>query len=236
MLFDLRGKGRRRTIQVIYVSLALLMGGGLVLFGIGGDVQGGLFDAFSSNTNDDGSGQLEDQVEKAQERTTASPRDPAAWAALASASVNYASAGDGFDENTGQFTQEGRDRLVEADRAWRKHVELAGDQPDAEVALRMATLAYDPGGLNKPAEAVKAFEISLEADEDPQYGDFLQLSRFAYLAGQTRKADLAGKRAVELAPKAQRAEVKSTIEQFKTSAAGAAGGTAAPAPTPAPTG
>ena len=27
MLFDLRGKGRRRTIQVIYVSLALLMGG-----------------------------------------------------------------------------------------------------------------------------------------------------------------------------------------------------------------
>ena len=26
----------------------------------------------------------------------------AAWAALASASVNYASAGDGFDENTGR--------------------------------------------------------------------------------------------------------------------------------------
>ena len=34
MLFDLRGKGRRRTVQVIYVSLAILMGGGLVLFGI----------------------------------------------------------------------------------------------------------------------------------------------------------------------------------------------------------
>src|SRR5688572_12058157 len=100
MLFDLRGKGRRRTIQVIYVTLALLLGGGLVLFGIGGDVQGGLFDAFSSDTNNDGSGQLKDEVEKAQEKTTASPEDPAAWAALAAASVNYASGGDGFDENT----------------------------------------------------------------------------------------------------------------------------------------
>ena len=33
MLFDLRGRGRRRTIQVIYLGLAVLMGGGLVLFG-----------------------------------------------------------------------------------------------------------------------------------------------------------------------------------------------------------
>ena len=231
MLFDLRGKGRRRTIVVVYSTLALLLGGGLVLFGIGGDVQGGLVDAITGGQNNDGSGQLKDAVEKAQERTTANPQDAAAWSALASASVNYASGGDGFDQNTGQFTQTGRDRLVEADRAWQRHVELAGEKPDAEVALRMATLAYDPSGLNKPAEAVKAFEVSLEADAKPQYGDFLQLSRFAYLAGQTRKADLAGKRAVELAPKAQRAEVKSTVDQFKSGAAQGAGGTAAPAPT-----
>ena len=47
MLFDLRGRGRRRTVKTIYVGLALLMGGGLVLFGIGGHTSGGLFDAFS---------------------------------------------------------------------------------------------------------------------------------------------------------------------------------------------
>jgi len=35
MLFDLRGRGRRRTVQVIYGGLALLMGSGLVLFGVG---------------------------------------------------------------------------------------------------------------------------------------------------------------------------------------------------------
>ena len=45
MLFDLRGRGRRRTVQAIYLSLAILMGGGLVLFGIGSDQSGGIVDA-----------------------------------------------------------------------------------------------------------------------------------------------------------------------------------------------
>ncbi len=41
MLFDLRGRGRRRTVRVIYVGLALLMGVGLVGFGVGGGFGGG---------------------------------------------------------------------------------------------------------------------------------------------------------------------------------------------------
>ena len=49
MLFDLRGRGRRRTVQVIYLALAILMGGGLVLFGIGGGTNGGLFDAIGGS-------------------------------------------------------------------------------------------------------------------------------------------------------------------------------------------
>ncbi|MEJ7716265.1 MAG: twin-arginine translocase subunit TatC [Thermoleophilaceae bacterium] len=45
MLFDLQGK-RRRVVQGTYLMLAVLMGGGLAIFGIGSDVQGGLADAF----------------------------------------------------------------------------------------------------------------------------------------------------------------------------------------------
>jgi len=45
MLFDLKGK-RRRVVQGVYLTLAVLMGGGLVLFGIGGGTNGGLLDAF----------------------------------------------------------------------------------------------------------------------------------------------------------------------------------------------
>ena len=47
MLFDLRGR-RKRFIQVIYATLAVLMGGGLVFFGIGSDVSGGLFERSST--------------------------------------------------------------------------------------------------------------------------------------------------------------------------------------------
>ena len=50
MLFDLRSRGRRRTVQVVYLGLAVLMGGGLVLFGVGtGNGVGGLLNAFSGN-------------------------------------------------------------------------------------------------------------------------------------------------------------------------------------------
>ena len=41
MLFDLRGRGRRNTVRVIYIGLAVLIGVGLVGFGVGGGFGGG---------------------------------------------------------------------------------------------------------------------------------------------------------------------------------------------------
>src|SRR5687767_15791910 len=107
MLFDLRGRGRRRTVQVIYLMLALLLGGGLVLFGIGGDVQGGLFDAFSSDSGSDNDA-LEDQVEEAEKRVQANRQDPAAWAALALAKYNLAGQTEGFKAEGTSFRSEER--------------------------------------------------------------------------------------------------------------------------------
>ena len=52
MLFDLKGK-RKRLVQVVYVMLAILFGGGLVLFGVGGNVSGGLIDAFKGTGSAD---------------------------------------------------------------------------------------------------------------------------------------------------------------------------------------
>ena len=34
MLFDLRSRGRRTTVRGVYLLLAILMGGGLILFGV----------------------------------------------------------------------------------------------------------------------------------------------------------------------------------------------------------
>ena len=117
MLFDLRGRGRRRTVQVIYLSLALLLGGGLVLFGIGGDVQGGLFDAFSSDSGRTTTA-LEDQRQGGRGEGPGQPRRTRnAWAALALAKYNLAGQTDGFDAEHGHVrTDEGESRgVAEAD-------------------------------------------------------------------------------------------------------------------------
>src|SRR4051812_8802883 len=115
MLFDLRARGRRRAIKVIYLFLAVLMGGGLVFFGIGGNTSGGLFDAISGNGGGGGSSvddRLTKQVKTYEKRVAASPSDARAWAALTRAQYQVAGLGDNYDQNAGTFTEKGKKALV----------------------------------------------------------------------------------------------------------------------------
>jgi hypothetical protein len=242
MLFDLRGRGRRRTVQVIYASLAILLGGGLVFFGIGGDVQGGLFDAFSQDSGSENEA-IERQVDDAEERVQANRSDPASWAALAQARYQLAGASDGFNEETGEFTGESRERLVEAVQAWETHLRLAEDKPDANVAavMQQAYLALD-----QAEKAVRTQEIVIDSLPNPGYGDYAKLAQLAYIAGQTRKGDLATQRALDDAKeegveKATIDELRTTLESVKQQAAqqaveeaqgGAGGGASGGSPTP----
>ena len=116
MLFDLRGKGRRRTVQAIYLALAVLMGGGLVLFGIGGNTSGGLFDAFNGGGGG-GNATFEKRVEDAQKKLAADPTDARALAELARAEYQMAGVGENYDEATQRFTPKGQVQLRKADRA-----------------------------------------------------------------------------------------------------------------------
>ena len=99
MLFDLRARGRRRTVQAVYLTLAILMGGGLVLFGIGGSVSGGLFDALgltdgSSGSATGGRDTLEDVEKRAAAQVRANPRNAPAWAELARTRFQLAGQGE----------------------------------------------------------------------------------------------------------------------------------------------
>ena len=228
MLFDLRGRGRRRTVQAIYLTLAVLMGGGLVLFGIGGDVQGGLVDAFQEGGGD-ASGQLADQLESAEERARTNPRDPAAWAALAQARYQVASTGDTVDPNTGIPNAEGRERLQGAAQAWQRHVQLAGERPDPTVA---AVIANAYSALGQFGQAANAWSVVVSARPEPGTGDFARLAQLYYQAGDARQGDLAADRAVEAAPsRQQRRQVRQNLEQAKAQALSAqAGGAPGGAP------
>src|SRR5215210_2255983 len=124
MLFDLRGAGRRRTVKVVYITLAFLMGGGLVLFGIGGDVSGGLVDAITERGGggDDGSDSFRKQEQAALARTKAKPEDAPAWAAHAGARLKLAGVGDNFVAEKGTFTKAGTAKLSGAEQAWDRYL------------------------------------------------------------------------------------------------------------------
>src|SRR5215216_2590725 len=164
MLFDLRGRGRRRTVKIVYILLALLMGGGLVLFGIGGGgaMSGGLVDAITgSSGGDTGSQRFADNERKALVLTQQKPSDPVAWAALARARVQSAGVGDNFDPNTAAYTDSGKAKLAEAAQAWDKYLALDPKHPDDRVASLMVR-AYDQTGLIRPADAGKPEEMTSE--------------------------------------------------------------------------
>ena len=215
MLFDLRGRGRRRTIQVIYATLALLMGGGLVFFGIGGNTSGGLFDAFQSNSGVSADETLTKRLDQLEERTAANPRDAAAWAELTRVRVQTASSGENYDQATQTFTDKGKAELRRAAAAWQRYLALDPPKPDANVANQMVR-AYGPDGLANYPEAVRAMELVIDArGEQATPALYAQLAILAHGAKQERKSTLAQSKAIELAPKADRDQVKSQIELAK---------------------
>ena len=225
MLFDLRGSGRRRVVKTVYITLAFLMGGGLILFGIGGGgaLPGGLVDAITEGGGGDGgSERLVEQEQAASARARANPSDAALWAAVARARFNLANSGDNVDQNTGAFSDAGAEQLRAAARAWEEHLELAGKRPDSRVASLMVQAYAALGELDK---ATRAQEII--AEDRNSAGAYAQLATLAYQAGQIRKGDLATDRALDLTEPDMRESLRGQLETAKAQAA--------PAETPTPT-
>jgi tetratricopeptide (TPR) repeat protein len=216
MLFDLRGRGRRRAVQAIYLSLALLMGGGLVLFGIGGATSGGLLDAFKNGSgNANVSDVFKKRVDTAERAVRVRPQDPKAWAQLTRVRVQEASAGGGYDTTQQAFTDSGKQQLRKAESAWNRYIKLT-KKPDQNVASLMVQ-AYSLGALNEPGKAVDAMEIIVDSRK-PTGPLYAQLAALAYQAGQTRKAELASKKAIEMTPKDQRQDLQDQLDAARAQA------------------
>ncbi len=214
MLFDLRGKGRRRTIKVIYVGLAFLMGGGLVLLGIGGDVNGGLLNAITgAPTGDTGEERYKKQAADALAATQRNPQDPKAWADLTRARIQVAGSGNRLNSETGEYTDEGKERLRLAISSWEKYLEL--DDPNTEEKSSLASrMVQTFVALNDFERAARAQEII--AEDRKSVGAYSQLAAISYQAGLTRKGDLAAAEALKLAPKDEREALKGQLESAKS--------------------
>ena len=213
MLFDLRGR-RRRAVQVTYLFLALLMGGGLVLFGVGGSVSGGLLDAFKGGGGGSSlDSALQDKVKKEEERLAKNPQNAAVLQLLIR--DYYSLATSQRESGTIGFPDDAKDELRKADDYWQRYIKAVPGEPSPEAA-RYALQVYDVGALNKPKEAAKAAAILARDSND--VASYLRLVAYAARAKDTRTADLATKKAVDLAPKAQRKQVEQQAEALKKQA------------------
>jgi hypothetical protein len=208
MLFDLRGR-RRRAVQGTYLMLALLMGGGLVLFGVGGSVSGGLLDAFKGGGGPSADSAFKDQINKREERLQQNPQNEVILANLVR--DYYSLASSQRPEGSVGFPADAKDDLQKAGSYWQRYSKLA-ETPSPAVA-GYAIQIYDVNGLNRPKQAQQAAQIlAKDANDTPSY---LRLFSYAARAGDTRTADLAGQKAVDLAPKDQKKLIEKQIEALK---------------------
>lgn len=220
MLFDLQSARRRRTVKVVYVTLAILMGGGLVLFGIGGEVSGGLVDAITeSGGGGDGSDRFQQREDRALARTRTNPQDAAAWLALTRARVQLAGQGENVDPGTGNYSREGQVELRQAAQAWERYLALEPDPPDSRTA-RLMVQAY--AALGQIAQAARAQEIV--AEDRPTAATYTQLAALYYQAGNQRLGDLARREALSRTPRDEREALRGQLDQARSQGGGTSGG------------
>lgn len=222
MLFDLQGK-RKRAVQVIYLGLALLMGIGLVGLGIGGDANGGIFDALGIG-GDSGSSepQYQQEIDRANDALATDPKDQQALLTLTRYEFLSARDADDVDEATGQRTptSESIDHYENSVDAWERYLATDPKKPDddvASLAMQAYLLTIDPTSTLGDRDLRKLVGAAqIVADARPSYGTYSDLARYAYIAGEDEVgAEAAANAKREAVDKAQREAVDQLVKEAK---------------------
>lgn len=216
MLFDLRSRGRRRSVKVVYSGLAILLFIGLVFLGVGG-VGGGSFLENVNRGSGGGGRTYAARIAAARKRIAKNPKEAAAWVALTEAQLREAASGEFYEAATGRYTAKGIQQLRRAASSWKSYLALNPSKPDVRLA-REVSLIFEPTALNEPSAAVEALQILIAA-EPPSYRLYNQLAVESYLASNVRQGDLASKKAIALLPKTKRPLAEAEFEKLKRSIA-----------------
>ena len=232
MLFDLRSPGRRRVVKTVYLFLAVLIGVGLVGFGVGtGGSFGGIFNAAGQGGGGSGTADAayHRELATAEKKAKRSPQDAAAWVAVGNAAFAVATLPSNHP-STG-YTVAGHAALVKLKSAWTTYMALAPTKPNLTFAEEVASaFASPPTGIGDYPTAQAAQEVVVEAQ--PTYQQYYALAVDAYQAKDVKTGELAGARAIALAPKSAVKQVTQYLDAYKalagaTGASGATGATGA---------
>jgi hypothetical protein len=214
MLFDLRARGRRKTVQIVYLGLALLFLLGFVGFGVGvGGGGGGIFNALTENGGSN-SANFAAKVAAAEKRTKQHPTEAAAWKALVEAQFHQASEPANITTvgETEKYTAQGKALLAKLANSWSTYLKLEPSHPDTELAARISGI-YGEQGLNRPASEVQALQVAVKGN--PTVRLYSALAVAAYKAGNLKVGDVAARKTVSLAPVAERAKVKKYLAELR---------------------
>ncbi len=213
MLFDLRARGRRKTVQVVYLGLALLFFVGFVGFGVGvGGGGGGILNAFEGGGSN--SANFAAKVAAAQKRTQQHPAEAAAWKALVEAQFHQASEPGNIvvAGETEKYTAQGKALLAKLAKSWSTYLKLETSHPDTELAARISGI-FGEQGLNQPASETQALQVAVKGNPTVRLYSALAVS--AYKAGNLKVGDAAARKTVSLAPAAERTKVKKYLAELR---------------------
>ena len=213
MLFDLRSRGRRRTVQVVYLGLALLLGGGLVLFGVGaGNGFGGILNAFT------GAARIRRPSRRSpRPRRPRSSRRPCVRPTprpgprSCRRATNRPRRAPTTTPATGQYTASGLKELRSATQAWQRYEQLTPHpMPISPCSLRAPTT----GPATTPARPAPGRSSRPPIRPRPPTSSTWQPPRTA--PNRSRKGDLAAAKAVGLTPQLQRLQVQQQLKQLRS--------------------
>jgi hypothetical protein len=227
VLFDLKSGKRRRVVQVVFGGLALLFAVGFVGFGIGGETGGGIADLLGDDSGNDVSSQYDAQIEEAEKKLAAQPKDPKALTDLARYRYLSGQENLSFDEETGTatLTEEARSEWNAALDAWEQLLKTNPKDVDPQVGGQMICAYLPPLPICQvlaPADdldlegAAQTQRILAEEDEGP--GGYTQLAAFLYFDGDVKGGDEAAAQALDRAEPNQRERLEKELDKLKQDA------------------
>lgn len=220
MLFDLTGRGRRKTVKIIYTGLAAIFLLGFVGFGVGsvGGGGGGLAEIFGEGKSG-GSIDYSSQVKKAKLLTVQQPNNPAAWSGLIHFLLLQSRTGDNYTSNNTEaaFTPKAKPLLTEVQTAWQRYLKLTPHHPSSNLAAEVLLIYGTPGGLANPPEALKALKVEV-AGRAPSATLYYRLAEAAYAANDIKEGNRAAKKAIKLAPAGERTILQNYLSKAKATA------------------
>jgi hypothetical protein len=219
MLFDLRGRGRRRTVRVLYIGLAGLFLLGFVGFGVGGGFgSSGILSGLSKSEEGGGGGpNYRSEIKKYTKLTAQQPRDFTAWEKLIKAQL-LLGGGEAYVTSAGTVTGKGKELFKQVSESWTGYVAQNPPKPSLELAKEMLRV-YDEEGLNQPSSAVEVLQ-QIVASEPNNVAYYASLAEYAYKAKNPRVGDLASEKALTLAPAAERTRLKTELAEIKANPSG----------------